>query len=100
MSEAKDPEAFTGGRKLMLASAIVGAVGTALTAVGFALKPQLAATSWLLAFTYWSGLAMASLLIVAIFNASLRDAVTFFLLIVILAWRPLGLFEKPSMEKV
>jgi branched-subunit amino acid ABC-type transport system permease component len=37
---------------------------------------------------------------VAIFNASLRDAVTFFLLIVILAWRPLGLFEKPSMEKV
>ena len=38
--------------------------------------------------------------IVAIFNASLRDAVTFFLLIVILAWRPLGLFEKPSKEKV
>lgn len=38
--------------------------------------------------------------VVAIFNASLRDAVTFFLLIVILAWRPLGLFEKPSMEKV
>src|SRR5579864_1980369 len=38
--------------------------------------------------------------IVAIFNASLRDAVTFFLLIVILAWRPLGLFEKPTDEKV
>jgi branched-chain amino acid transport system permease protein len=38
--------------------------------------------------------------IVAIFNASLRDAVTFFVLIVILAWRPLGLFEKPSIEKV
>jgi branched-chain amino acid transport system permease protein len=38
--------------------------------------------------------------VVAIFNASLRDAVTFFLLIVILAWRPLGLFEKQSMEKV
>jgi branched-chain amino acid transport system permease protein len=38
--------------------------------------------------------------VVAIFNASLRDAVTFFLLIVILAWRPLGLFEKPSKEKV
>jgi len=38
--------------------------------------------------------------VVAIFNASLRDAVTFFLLIVILAWRPLGLFEKPSTEKV
>jgi branched-chain amino acid transport system permease protein len=38
--------------------------------------------------------------VVAIFNASLRDAVTFFLLIVILAWRPLGLFERPSTEKV
>lgn len=38
--------------------------------------------------------------IVAIFNASLRDAVTFFLLIVILAWKPLGLFERPSGEKV
>jgi branched-chain amino acid transport system permease protein len=38
--------------------------------------------------------------IVAIFNASLRDAVTFFLLIVILAWRPLGLFERPAQEKV
>jgi branched-chain amino acid transport system permease protein len=38
--------------------------------------------------------------VVAIFNASLRDAVTFFLLIVILAWRPLGLFEKPRVEKV
>jgi branched-chain amino acid transport system permease protein len=38
--------------------------------------------------------------VVAIFNASLRDAVTFFVLIVILSWRPLGLFERPSMEKV
>jgi branched-chain amino acid transport system permease protein len=38
--------------------------------------------------------------VVAIFNASLRDAVTFFLLIVILAWRPLGLFERPTGEKV
>jgi branched-chain amino acid transport system permease protein len=52
------------------------------------------------------GILLAGLLlgviefVVAIFNASLRDAVTFFLLIVILAWRPLGLFEKPSMEKV
>src|SRR3984893_17664477 len=38
--------------------------------------------------------------LVAIFNSELRDAVTFFLLIVILAWRPLGLFEKPTNEKV
>jgi branched-chain amino acid transport system permease protein len=38
--------------------------------------------------------------VVAIFNASLRDAVTFFLLIVILAWKPLGLFERARGEKV
>jgi branched-chain amino acid transport system permease protein len=38
--------------------------------------------------------------VVAIYNASLRDAVTFFLLIVILAWRPLGLFARQSGEKV
>jgi branched-chain amino acid transport system permease protein len=38
--------------------------------------------------------------VVAIFNASLRDAVTFFLLIVILAWKPLGLFERSTREKV
>ena len=37
---------------------------------------------------------------VAIFNASLRDAVTFFLLIVVLAWKPEGLFATPSREKV
>ena len=39
-------------------------------------------------------------LIVAGFNASLRDAVTFFLLILILAWRPMGLFQQVTAEKV
>ena len=52
------------------------------------------------------GILLAGLLlgvvefIVAIFDASLRDAVTFFLLIVILAWRPLGLFETAQAQKV
>lgn len=67
---------FTGGRTLMLSSAIVGVVGTALTAFGFALRPALAASSWLLAFTYWTGLAMASLLIVAIFNTAAAKWIT------------------------
>jgi branched-chain amino acid transport system permease protein len=48
-----------------------------------------------------AGLALGIIeFVVAIFNASLRDAVTFFLLIVILAWKPLGLFERVSGEKV
>jgi branched-chain amino acid transport system permease protein len=52
------------------------------------------------------GILLAGLLlgvveyIVAIFNASLRDAVTFFLLIVILAWKPMGLFVRAAREKV
>jgi len=39
-------------------------------------------------------------LIVAGFNASYRDAATFFLLILILAWRPQGLFQRITAEKV
>jgi branched-chain amino acid transport system permease protein len=38
--------------------------------------------------------------IVAGFNASLRDAVTFFILILVLAWRPQGLFQRVTAEKV
>src|SRR5436305_13924532 len=51
------------------------------------------------------GILLAGLLlgvvefVVAIFNASLRDVVAFFLLIVVLAWRPLGLFAMPTGEK-
>jgi branched-chain amino acid transport system permease protein len=52
------------------------------------------------------GILVAGLLLgiveftVAIFNASLRDAVTFFLLILILAWKPRGLFEPATREKL
>ena len=38
--------------------------------------------------------------IVAGYNASFRDAATFFILILILAWRPQGLFERVTAEKV
>jgi branched-chain amino acid transport system permease protein len=45
------------------------------------------------------GLGVAEL-IVAGFNASFRDAATFLLLILILAWRPQGLFQRVTAEKV
>ncbi|MBA2450049.1 MAG: branched-chain amino acid ABC transporter permease [Chloroflexi bacterium] len=45
------------------------------------------------------GLGIAEF-IVAGYNASFRDAVTFLLLILILAWRPQGLFERVTAEKV
>jgi branched-chain amino acid transport system permease protein len=38
--------------------------------------------------------------IIAGYNASLRDAATFFILILILAWRPRGLFQRVTAEKV
>jgi branched-chain amino acid transport system permease protein len=38
--------------------------------------------------------------IVAGYNASLRDAVTFFILILVLAWRPRGIFQRVTAEKV
>jgi branched-chain amino acid transport system permease protein len=48
-----------------------------------------------------AGLALGvAELIIAGFNASLRDAATFFILILILAWRPRGLFERVTAEKV
>lgn len=45
------------------------------------------------------GLGIAEF-IVAGYNASFRDAATFFLLILILAWRPQGLFQRVTAEKV
>jgi branched-chain amino acid transport system permease protein len=45
------------------------------------------------------GLGIAEL-IVAGFNASFRDAATFLILILILAWRPQGLFQRVTAEKV
>jgi branched-chain amino acid transport system permease protein len=38
--------------------------------------------------------------IVAAYNGALRDAATFFILILILAWRPQGLFQRVTAEKV
>jgi branched-subunit amino acid ABC-type transport system permease component len=38
--------------------------------------------------------------IIAGYNASQRDAATFFILILILAWRPQGLFQRVTPEKV
>jgi hypothetical protein len=61
---------FTGGRRFMLGSAAVGVAGVLLTAVGIAIDPAKGWSSWLLAFTYWAGLSMASLIMVATFRAA------------------------------
>ncbi|PTL76626.1 hypothetical protein [Vitiosangium sp. GDMCC 1.1324] len=63
-------ERFTGGRTPMLASAAVGAVGLALTGVGFAVDTKRALFSYLFAFVYWAGLAVASLVLLGAWHAS------------------------------
>jgi branched-chain amino acid transport system permease protein len=45
------------------------------------------------------GLGIAELIAAAI-NASFRDAATFLILILLLAWRPQGLFRRVTAEKV
>lgn len=56
-------ERFTGGRLPLLASAAVGGVGLAVTGLGFALDTRRALFSYLFAFAYWAGLAVASLVL-------------------------------------
>lgn len=63
-------ERFTGGRTPLLASAAVGVVGLALTGVGFAVDTRRALFSYLFAFAYWAGMAVASLVLLGIWHAS------------------------------
>ncbi|HEX5745462.1 MAG TPA: hypothetical protein VFZ09_04405 [Archangium sp.] len=63
-------ERFTGGRTPMLVSAAVGAVGLGVTGVGFVVDTKRALFSYLFAFAYWAGMAVASLLLLGIWHAS------------------------------
>lgn len=63
-------ERFTGGRTPMLVSAAVGAVGLGVTGIGFAVDTKRALFSYLFAFAYWAGMAVASLLLLGIWHAS------------------------------
>ncbi|WP_275425015.1 hypothetical protein [Archangium violaceum] len=63
-------ERFTGGRTPMLASAAVGAVGLGVTGLGFAVDTRRALFSYLFAFAYWAGIAVASLVLLEVWHAS------------------------------
>lgn len=54
---------FEGGRTAMLAGAVAGVVGLALTALGFATAPQVTLLSYLVAFMYWLGIALGALVL-------------------------------------
>lgn len=56
--------------RLALICGVLGAAGLALTAVGFFTDRRATSLSYLLAFTYWTGLSVAALLWLGTFHAS------------------------------
>jgi hypothetical protein len=63
------PERYQGGRSLMMGGAVGGLVLLLVTFAGLAIDPQRTMFSYLVAFSYWGGISMASLLLLMIFHA-------------------------------
>lgn len=61
---------YRGGARLLRLSAIAGLAGLAVTAAGAALDPRRAAYAYLVAFTYWLGIALGALILLGAFHAS------------------------------
>lgn len=69
-------ERYTGTPKLMVPAGILGLIGLVLTAVGFVSAPGPTSHSYLIAFTYWVGISVAALIMVAIFHTAKAKWVT------------------------
>lgn len=70
--EVSLPDRFQGGRSLMMGGAVGGLVLVLATLAGLAMGPEQAKHamfSYLVGFTYWGGIGMASLLLLMIFHA-------------------------------
>lgn len=63
-------ERYTGTPKLMVPAFGLGVVGLVLTAVGFFMNPQATSFSYLLGFTYWVGISVSALIMLAIFHTA------------------------------
>jgi hypothetical protein len=66
--EVEDFQKFQGGRSWMTRAGVIGVIGLAATIFGMVSDPKAAFFSYLIAFTYWAGIALASLLWVMIFH--------------------------------
>jgi hypothetical protein len=65
------PAPFTGGRRLALWAAVVGVAGLAVTALGAAaFDSRRALYAYLVAFTYWLGIALGALILLGALHAS------------------------------
>ncbi|PTL84033.1 hypothetical protein [Vitiosangium sp. GDMCC 1.1324] len=67
---------FNGGSKVMTLAGAVGVIGLVLTIVGFVTSAQATMFSYLLAFTYWVGIAVAAIIMQAIFHTAKAKWVT------------------------
>jgi hypothetical protein len=65
-----DIERFDGGRSLLMGAGGIGLLGLLATFAGMALAPRAAMFSYLWAFAYWAGLALASVVLLQIFHAT------------------------------
>jgi hypothetical protein len=61
---------FTGGGRWLVGGGIAGVIFLIATLVGFTIDPREAAFSYLVAFAYWAGIALASLILLMIFHAT------------------------------
>ncbi len=61
---------FEGGQRLVLGCAAVGTLGLGLTALGLTQNTRETLFSYHFAFTYWMGLALGALLLLATFHAA------------------------------
>ncbi len=64
-----DLQKFDGARSLMTGAGAVGVLGIAATLAGVASDPRPALFSYLWAFAYWGGIALASVVLLQIFHA-------------------------------
>jgi hypothetical protein len=61
---------FQGGRQMLMAGGGLGLVLTLASLGGLAMDPVAASASYLVAFAYWAGIAMASVIMLQIFHAT------------------------------
>jgi hypothetical protein len=61
---------FRGGRRWVVGGGAAGLVFLILTFIGMAVSPREAFYSYLVAFAYWCGIAMASVILLMIFHAT------------------------------
>jgi hypothetical protein len=64
-----DLQKFDGGRSLMAGAGAVGLLGVIATLAGVSMEPRAAMFSYLWAFAYWAGIALASVVLLQIFHA-------------------------------